>query len=172
MSTPHVYTVDDIKTFETRGPWRSKSGGELNVLFALSKDEVAAFLDMDNPEFDHVTEVSGHDIRGLRSYTVSGIQKDAVGGKEWHGVRTEYVRAVQGSVRWDCVDFAGNKREYVLDAGHAVMIPPHILHTYTGLESNTTLQVVCNTLFLPDEPTTHDTYDIASFLEASQQTKA
>jgi hypothetical protein len=28
-------TVDDIKEFAVTGPWRSKSGGELSVPFAL-----------------------------------------------------------------------------------------------------------------------------------------
>ena len=51
MRTFDSCTVDDIKVVEARGPWVTKSGGELNVSFALGASELAAFLDVENPEF-------------------------------------------------------------------------------------------------------------------------
>jgi len=157
--------IDDIQEIKSRGPWRSKSGGDLNVLFALPQEQVSSFLDFENPEFDITQEISGHNIRGLRSYTVSDIPKDSVGGKEWHRARTEYVSALAGSVVWQCVDFAGKEREFILDGRSGVIIPPGILHTYVGLEDQTTLQIICNTLFIPEDSLTHDTYSRENFHE-------
>ena len=103
------------------------------------------------------------DMRGLRSYVVEDIPKGSIGGKEWHKARTEYIRAAAGKAVLECVDLDGNEREIVLDRGHSVIIPPRILHTYQALEDHTTLQVVANTLFVPDDPRTHDTYPTDKF---------
>lgn len=158
-------TVAEIKVVESRGPWKSKSGGELDVLFGFNQDEVMAFLDFDNPEFSKVMQVSGKDIRGLRAYTVSGIAKDSIGAREWHRARSEFVRVLTGSIIWTCVDLEGNERTFTLDTKTAVLTPPGILHTYQALEANTKLQVICNTLFIPQDPHTHDTYSQESFYE-------
>jgi dTDP-4-dehydrorhamnose 3,5-epimerase-like enzyme len=152
-------SVSDIQVVEKKGPWTSKSGGKLEVHFALPKDVLERFLDFDNPAFDEVPE----DIRGLRSYTVSNIPKGSVGGKEWHKARTEYISAIAGAAVIDCVDLGGNEKEYTLDGNSAIIIPPGILHTYEALEDGTTLQVIANTLFVPDNPETHDTYPVDSF---------
>jgi hypothetical protein len=165
MKKNDYQTVDAIRIIESRGPWQSKSGGELDVLFGFDQEEVRAFLDFANPEFDRVQLESGEDIRGLRSYSVSNIPKDSIGAQEWHRARTEYVRALSGSALWTCVDFEGNERTFTLDAKTAVIIPPEILHTYQALEDNTRLQVICNTLFNPDNKLTHDSYSQESFYE-------
>ncbi|HEV7454413.1 MAG TPA: hypothetical protein VGO07_04080 [Candidatus Saccharimonadales bacterium] len=160
-----AHTVDDIQVLTTRGPWQSKSGGRLEVLFSMSREQVVNFLDYDNAEFAAVQAASGTDIRGLRSYTVSDIPKGSVGGKEWHRARTEYVRAAAGAAMWECIDFQGNERHIALDGTTAVITPPGILHTYRALEDGTELQVVCNTLFVPEDPLTHDTYLRDTFYE-------
>lgn len=162
------YTVNDIQEITARGPWTSKSGGELNVAFALPQEQLKAFLDFENPEFDYVEKVSGHNIRGLRSYMVSDIPEESVGGKEWHRARSEYIGALAGSALWQFVDFAGNEREFVTDRKTSVIIPPGILHTYTGLEEGTALQIIANTLFVPEDPLTHDTFSQESFHETRE----
>jgi hypothetical protein len=159
------YGVSDIRLIESRGPWDTKSGGKLNVLFALSRAELDAFLDAENPEFDIVQSSSGYDIRGLRSYSVSEIPNGSIGANEWHRARTECVIALSGRALWHCVDLAGDERNFTLDGSNAVITPPGILHTYTALEDDTRLQVICNTLFIPDEPSTHDTYPKDTFEE-------
>jgi hypothetical protein len=151
-------SIDDIKIVETRGPWASKSGGELNVLMALPQEVVAEFLDYYHPGFDTVQQRTGKNIRGLRVYNVNGIPKDSIGAMEWHDIRTECVVALGGSAVWQCVDFDGKETEVVLDGKTSVIVPPGILHTYIALEDNTRLQVICNTLFDPEDPLTHDTY--------------
>lgn len=155
------YTVNDIQSIERRGPWRSKSGGSLEVLFAMTQAERTAFFDDANPEFDRLPG----NQRGLRQYTVSGIPEGSVGGLEWHRARTEFVAALVGAAVWECIDFEGNERTFTLDGSTAVITPPGILHTYHALEPDTRLQVVCNTLFIPEDPTTHDTYTRDSFYE-------
>lgn len=152
--------IEDIRAIETRGPWNSKSGGFLNVLYAFSSRELADILDVENPGFDEVEQQTGTDIRGLRSYTVSEIPDASVGGMEWHGVRTEMVTVLAGAAIWRCTDVTGAQMEYELDAknGLTVVQPPGILHEYQAIAPDTTLQVVCNTLFVPDDPSTHDTF--------------
>jgi dTDP-4-dehydrorhamnose 3,5-epimerase-like enzyme len=164
-------TVNDIMTIDTRGPWKSKSGGELNVLFALPQDEVTAFLDYDHPDFDFVQQETGINMRGIRVYNVSEIPKNSIGGLEWHGIRTELVSALGGKALWQCADVFGNEQEFVLDGKKSVLMPPGIMHTYVGLEDDTRLQVVCNTLFDPDNPLTHDSYSKETFV-ALQEAQA
>lgn len=159
------FTVDDIQTVSHKGPWHSKSGGTLDVLLALSQEEVTTFLDYDNEEFARAEQESGENIRGLRSYTVSDISKGCVGGKEWHRARTEYVTALAGKAIWQCIDFNGKEASFTLDGTTAVITPPGILHTYSALEDGTQLQVICNTLFNPDSPATHDTFTRDDFYE-------
>ena len=151
-------SVEDIKVIDTRGPWVTKSGGSLDVLFALPQEEVNRFLDYGHPGFDRVDRETGANIRGLRVYNVSEVPKDSIGGLEWHDIRTELVSAIGGSALWQCADLDGNETEFVLDGKKSVLMPPGILHTYVALEDDTHLQVVCNTLFNPEDPRTHDTY--------------
>ena len=159
-------SVDDIRVIDVRGPWNSKSGGLLEVHFMLTDEEVDALRDRGNPEFAAVEEATGGvNIRGLRCYTVSKIPKGSIGAQEWHRARTEMVRAVTGKALWVCTDPFGGKREIELDGTKLVMTPPGILHEYRALEDDTTLEVICNTQFIPDDPRTHDSNDQASFHE-------
>jgi dTDP-4-dehydrorhamnose 3,5-epimerase-like enzyme len=122
-------------------------------------------LDFDNPAFKTVEDESGQDIRGLRSYTVSDIPSSSVGAIEWHMIRTEYVTALAGAVIWQCIDLDGREREFTLDGSKAIIQPPGILHIYQALQPNTRLQVTCNTLFVPEDPRTHDTFSRDIFYE-------
>jgi hypothetical protein len=162
-------TVGNLQVITRKGTWETKSGGILSVMFALSQDELMQFLDYGNPEFDEILRSSGHDIRGLRSYSVRGIPKGSIGANEWHRARTECVIALAGSAMWRCIDLQGQEREVVLDSTNAVITPPDILHTYQALEDGTSLQVICNTLFIPDDPSTHDSYSKAQFDALSAQ---
>lgn len=162
--------IDDIRTIETRGPWTAKSGGLLNVMMALPQDEVSGFFDYSRPGFDAIEQETGVNIRGLRIYDVNKIARGNIGGMEWHAVRTEYVAALGGKALWQCTDASGRETELVLDGTRSVLMPPGILHTYVALEDNTRLQVICNTLFIPEDPRTHDTYsreDFAAFQAAN-----
>ncbi|HTH72330.1 MAG TPA: hypothetical protein VL737_03120 [Candidatus Pristimantibacillus sp.] len=164
-SVDDIQVIDNSRFMEVGGRWRAKSGGFLTVQFALPKEVIGALLDYDNPAFDQVEEESGVDIRGLRSYQVEGIPQGSIGGQEWHRARTEYVTALAGSALWQCVDPSGREREFVLDGRTAVLQPPGILHTYEALEDDTRLEVVCNTLFIPDNKKTHDTFPAAEFAQ-------
>lgn len=162
MKKPKIIrSVDEIQTIEIRGPWPSKSGGNLNVLFNLDHDQVTAFLDYDNPEFDSMPG----NMRGLRSYKVENVPKGSIGAKECHLVRNELVFAAKGSFSWKCVDLHGNEKEIILDGNTAVMTPSGLLHIYEALEDDSTIQVVCNTGFVPEDPATHDSYSIDDFYE-------
>ena len=167
---PEPARVSDVKVFETKGPWLTKSGGELTVLFSLPYDVLQQYLNFDNDEFVRLKD-AGKDIRGLRSYVVSGISKGSVGAQEWHKARAELVRALDGSASWECEDLMGGKQTFTLNNNTVLMVPPGILHTYKALEDNTRLQVIATTLFDPDDPDTHDSFSLDSFYEAQAKYK-
>lgn len=154
-----VHTVNEIRSIDARGPWTTKSGGELKVLFSLPAASLKDFLDFDNPVFSDFDQ----DIRGIRSYVVSGIAKDSVGANEVHLARTELVTALNGRASWVCCDLLGNKKSFILDGTNVLIVPSGILHTYKALEDDTRLQVIANTLFVPEDPSTHDSYPAEEF---------
>lgn len=154
-----VPTINDIKLFECNGTWPTKSGGKLDVLFKIDYQLVQIFLTYSTNELSKV----GRDIRGLRSYNISGISKGAVGANEWHKIRNEIVYVTKGSILWSCKDTLGLKVDYVIKPGVFIFTPHHILHTYKSLEDDTTVCVLANTLFYPSDPATHDTYPASLF---------
>ncbi len=102
-----VRTVDEIRMITARGPWKTKSGGNLNVMFALPFPTVTdSYLHYEDEE---LKRVSG-DIRGLRVYTVRGLPLGSIGGTEWHRIREEMIFVLEGSVRWMCEDLLGGTR--------------------------------------------------------------
>ena len=157
-----VPIVNDVQIIETRGPWNTKSGGKLNVVFAMPLATVQdRYLHYETTELDRVPS----DIRGLRVYTVRDLPNGKIGGIEWHRVREEMVFALEGSVHWMCEDLFGGKRDFVLTTGVGVWMPPFILHAYEVKEESSGLFVIANTLFVPDDPRTHDTYSMETFRE-------
>lgn len=155
-----IPTIADIQVFDSRGPWQTKSDGQLNVLFAINyQDLQQKYFHYEDSELNKIPR----DIRGLRSYRVSGLRTGVVGAHEWHRVRKEIVIVTQGSIKWICEDTQGSKTEYILDSTRGIWTPPFILHTYEALEDDTELLVIANTLFFPDEPTTHDTFSPSDF---------
>jgi len=157
-----VPTVNDVQIIKTRGPWNTKSGGKLNVVFAIPLATVQdRFLHYEAAELRRVPG----DIRGLRAYTVHDLPNGRIGGTEWHRIREEMVFALEGSVRWVCEDLLGGKKDLLLDPSVGVWMPPFILHTYEAKEERSGLFIVANTLFVPDDPRTHDTYSMETFRE-------
>jgi dTDP-4-dehydrorhamnose 3,5-epimerase-like enzyme len=168
MAQPTLVTVDDVKIIDRKGPWNTKSGGELNVLFGIDYTEIQTnFFSYGKDELAAIPK----DVRGLRSYIVNGLPKGSIGANEWHKLRQELVFAISGSVSWTCEDAYGRKKVVTLDDKHGIWVPPHILHTYEALATNASLLVVANTLFFPEDPSTHDSYNANDFreLQASLQ---
>ena len=158
--TNNYPTVDDISVFDVGNQeWDTKSGGQLSVLFRLDYNTLCNFLKYDTVELKQIPE----DIRGLRSYVVKNIPEGTVGGDEWHKVRTELVYVLAGSIKWKCTDLYGNTKEVIIDTSTAVMTPHHILHTYEALVAGSIVSVLTNTLYIPENPSTHDTYPRAEF---------
>jgi hypothetical protein len=168
---PKYSRVSDAVLLETRGPWQSKSGGELSVLFSLTAEQSNKFQDISNLEFDNVATETGIDIRGLRVYNVNSIPNGSTGANEFHLARTEIVNVLHGKSLWRLEDVYGEVKEFTLDSTMSLIVPSGILHTYTALEDNTRLQVICNTLFYPENPATHDSYMIERFRELQNSFK-
>lgn len=164
-SPPTLRLVEEIQTMPATGPWKTKSGGELMVTMKLPLSTVQdQYLAYNEAELRRIPE----DIRGLRIYTVRNLPKGEIGGTEWHRVREEMIFILEGSVTWECEDLAGECITYTLTKDEGIWMPPSILHTYTVLEENTGLLVFANTLFVPENPATHDTYSLQEFREAQE----
>lgn len=158
---PHT-PVSNVQIFDIKGPWQTKSGGELSQLFNLPAEIIqSSFFQYDTDELAAIP----NDVRGLRAYRVRDIPKGAVGANEWHKVRHELVFALSGRVRWLCEDVYGDTQETILDEHTGIWVKPGILHTYEALSSAAGLLVIANTLFNPNDPATHDTYSANTFYE-------
>lgn len=155
-----IPSINDVVTFAPRGPWTTKSNGELDVLFAIPFELIEGrYFSYDKAELEKLPE----DIRGFRSYRVSKLQKGAEGANEWHRIRNEIVVTSKGSVSWTVEDMHGQIAEFTLATGESIWIPPYIIHTYNPLSDDTELTVLASTLFIPDNPATHDTFSRDSF---------
>lgn len=152
-------TLNNVTLIPARGPWNTKSEGQLNVLFNLDTLTLSNFL-----SYDSLLSKEEADIRGLRMYHLSKLKKGSVGAREWHKVRTEIVTVTKGRVLWSLKDMNGNEAEYELAPfTKSLVIPPRIMHTYTVLQDTSEIIVLANTLYNPDDASTHDTYPETSF---------
>lgn len=152
-------SVSDIRELAMTGPWRSKSGGLLSVPFALSYAQTMDIFDYDATELDRVPR----DIRGLRMFVLEDIPVGGVGGGEFHRIRIEIVFTVKGRVRWLCDDLYGGRKEFTPTRDCILHFPPFILHTMEAMEHGSSVVVIANTLYDPDDARTYDTYPVASF---------
>jgi dTDP-4-dehydrorhamnose 3,5-epimerase-like enzyme len=149
-------TISDVQELEIKGPWTTKSDAELSVLFGLNQKELDSFFNYDETELKKLSQ----DVRGLRMYRVSGLKNQAKGANEWHRVKKEIIFVTRGSVHWLLADADGNTKEYTLTPeSQGIIIPPFILHAYTALEDDCEIIVITNTLFVVDDPGTHDFYE-------------
>jgi dTDP-4-dehydrorhamnose 3,5-epimerase-like enzyme len=155
--------VEDAQLLESTGPWNSKSGGVLRVSFSIDETQTKSFQRFDALAFSEAEKGSTENIRGLRVYSVSNIPKGSVGAKEYHLARTEIINVLDGVCEWRLEDIYGGSKVFMLDTTKSLIIPHGILHTYIAAEENTRIQVICNTLFMPDNPGTHDSYMIDDF---------
>ncbi len=161
--------VSDAFLLETRGPWQSKSGGELSVLFSLDLEQLTNFQNYSNLAFDDIANNTSTDIRGLRVYNVENIPNGSTGANEFHLARTELINVLTGKCLWRLEDVYGDVKEFTIDRTQSLIIPAGIFHTYTALEDNTRLQVVCNTLFIPEDTGTHDSYLVEEFRQLQKE---
>lgn len=158
----NIPTLSDIRLLPitNKRHWPTKSNGYLNVLFSINFDDInKKFFHYENSELSKVST----DIRGLRSYRINGLQNKAFGANEWHKIRNELVFVIRGSVKWICEDIHGNCQKFILKKDMGIWVPPFILHTYEARQNDTELLVIANTLFMPDDPSTHDSFSVDSF---------
>ncbi len=163
MST--LPTINDIRVIETPGSWITKSGGILEVLTKIDNNTREMLFSYDQAELDQVPG----DVRGLRIYRVKDIPEGVTGANEWHKIRNELLVVLEGSAVWSCTDITGAHREFTLTTGVSVLTPHHILHAYRALVDHTSLMVVANTLFNPENPATHDSYSAEEFAKFTSQ---
>jgi mannose-6-phosphate isomerase-like protein (cupin superfamily) len=153
------FGVNSVVGFPLRGPWTTKSNGNLSVLLALPYNEfIAKFFEYDGSELRRLKT----DIRGFRSYQITDLKKGNIGGTEFHRIRNEVLFVLEGRFDVICEDVFGGKKNFSLMDGGGIYIPSFILHTYKVL-SDGRLFVMANTLFDPNDLETHDTYSLDLF---------
>ncbi|MEK7116730.1 MAG: WxcM-like domain-containing protein [Patescibacteria group bacterium] len=156
-----IPSVGEVNLTASTGPWKSKSGGNLNVHFRLPLETLMDYLTYNEKELKEIPE----DIRGIRVYSVRDMPKNGIGGNEFHRIRKEIFVVINGTLECVCEDLFSNISIFKLSNGMGVRIPPFIMHTFQALEENTGFLVMVNTLFNPDDPKTHDTYSRGVFEE-------
>lgn len=154
---PTYHSVNEVRTLTPSGPWTTKSA-KLTILFSLPLREVfEAFFRYSAEELGR-----GPDIRGLSFCGIRGISEDCW-ITEFHRLREEMIFVLRGRVHFVFEDLLGHELERQLGEGDGVWLPPFILHTYEAQEGGTNLLVFCNTLFVPEDERTHDTYSKQDF---------
>lgn len=162
VNLPHVSEVIEFRQTQSHEIFRTKSGGQLSIAFALPIGLVDNFFLYNDEELRRIPE----DIRGLRKYSVENLPLGQVGGTEFHRIRKEIVMGICGQVEWECEDIYGEKRKFVLSDENGIWMPPFILHTYFVQKNKSGLTVLCNTLFpLPANEATNDTYSHKEFVD-------
>jgi hypothetical protein len=154
-------SVSDVREFRLTGPWETKSRGKLHVPIALPHLQAMAFLSYDQTELERIPV----DIRGLRIFTVSDIPYGGIGGTQFHRIRTEISYVGKGKVRWKFEDLYGATREIPWVPDTVLSMPPFVLHTSICEEAGSNIVTLANTLYIPDDPRTHDTYRADEFYE-------
>ena len=153
-------SVAQIGVFPNEGPWKSKSGGELNVLFARHLSFITGlFFEYDADELEKIPR----DIRGLRMYIVDNIPKGGIGGNEFHRIRQEIIIPIKGRLVYECADLFGQKRDFDLTPKTSIWLPPLVMHTYQAQEDNSSIVVIANTLYDAADKETWDTYSLEEF---------
>lgn len=172
-----IRRITDVKVFPflpslfRPGPFKTKSGGQLVVDYALPPEiglaALRRFADYDPVEAARIPEamVSDRQYGVIKLPKGNKVGKTILGGTEFHRIREEIVMCVSGKILWECEDAFGEKREDILLPGTAVWMPPFVMHTYQSLKRGSWLRVRCNTLLYPDDPNTSDTYSEDIFRE-------
>jgi hypothetical protein len=152
-----------------RGHFTTKADALLYVNFALPFDLVEHFFEYDTEELELLKP---YDIRGLRSYSVTGIGKDKMSGNEFHRIRKELITVSSGRLIFLLEDLYGSEREIELDSSKGLYVPPFVNHTSYSLEDNSGLVIIANTLFDSSNPITFDTFSEKVLRELQTDYKA
>lgn len=152
-------SVDEVCLLPSDGPFSTKSGGVLSVLWTApllsaqgpTLDELFTFDDAELAPFSH-------DVRALRLLTIAGLHQGAHGGEEFHRARTTLLFPILGSIDLTVEDVYKNTVTHRLDVKNGASIPPFIFHRYTALEEGTLLVLLANTRILPNDPQSSDSY--------------
>lgn len=171
----------------SRGPWKSKSGGLLRVLFAVSPADAQTVLSgLGKYAFPiSTTRITGirasdeekaylpadFDIDGFRGYTVTEMPVGGIGGKEFHRIRHEIIFGFDGKVNMKVEDLAGAVKSFELNEEIGVYMPPFMMHTVESMTDKSGILVFCNTMLDPNRRNTYDTYSREAFDELQKKTK-
>lgn len=152
--------VEDAIVYSSNlGPWDTKSGGKMHVVFAFDESILRHLHVVDQQELALVPELQ----LGFRAFHSTGLKKGTVGGKHFHRIKQETIACAKGEVEFLLEDLYGGTRTVKLDIqSRSLFIPPFVMHTYTVLD-DAELIGVSNTLYDADNPNTFDTYEQDTF---------
>lgn len=151
--------VSDVDVSTTIGPWHSKCHGDLLVPVMLPFEQARRFLEYDTEELARLET----DIRGIRVFYLDHAEAGGMAGNQFHRLRTEIAFVVEGTVHWEFEDLYGGERKLVASQNLSVVIPPFVLHRATFGGDGGTLATLANTIYIREDPRTHDTYSADQF---------
>lgn len=137
-------SVEEIYCWPHKGPWASKSGGDLWLLAQFGLQTFQNFFNYDPVELARFPV----DIRGYRQYIVDGIPTGSLGGQHFHRVRQSLVQVLSGRILFRFEDVYGNKRSVVLEPNIILLIPPFMYVTYEAAWAGSIFSMTVNTLYL------------------------
>lgn len=149
--------ICDIFAWKKQGPWQSKSGGNLWLVFQFNLvDLLDSFFRYDPEELG----VFSQDIRGIREYEVAEVPLGTRGGLHFHRVRQSLVQVQQGEIEFELEDVFGGRCSFILTPNDLMLIPPFMFLTYQARVSDSRFTMLVNTTYLVD---CTDTYDLDQF---------
>jgi hypothetical protein len=135
--------VAEIPYYAYRGPWPSKSGGDLWLVAQFGLDFIQNFFNYD----PHELERFAVDIRGYRQYIVTAIPDGSLGGKHFHRVRQSIVQVLSGRIDFHFEDAYGDRRSVVLEPNGWLLMPPFIYVTYEAQLPDSSFSMIVNTKY-------------------------
>lgn len=160
IPTYNPFSVDDAVVYESdKGPWSTKSGGQMHVIMAFDEAILKLLLVTEPEELLYAPKVK----LGFRAFHTKGIEAKTEGGKHYHRIKREFICASNGALEFLLEDVYGGKKIIILDQNtRALYIPPFVMHSYKVLKQ-AELIGISNTLYDHEDPETHDTYDRDAF---------
>jgi len=187
-------SVEHALVYDCAGPWKTKADAQLRVAIAMpfhrNGNHPRDFFPPANIYADEFFEVdrreerllmgkvrethpgAGHSIKGNRFYYQTGLQKGKKLGGEFHRLRKEIIFPMQGSLNAEIEDIYGGKKEFELNTGSALYLPPFLLHSFE-VQEDCILGISSNTMFIlhdgEEEIFVPDTYSRESFKELQKR---
>ena len=115
------------------------------------------FFDINQEELSRLPLEVQEYIKGWRTYWVK-LGQGAIAGGHYHRLKKEVFTVIDGEFLFKTEDVYGKKKEQSLDKNRGMIMLPFISHEVIGMAPSSTLKVIANSAFNPEDQRTHDTW--------------